>query len=495
MQNYTTLINLRKTTLLPDKPIVKRFWYKNILLNCLLFPLSIVLTFQVYAQKKIPLPESHLLITPSIRGDASSPQPEKLSLQISSLQNTTEAIIIKGPYCNDEMEFVHPDNILPANTSWVSFWIPNSARLDSIASQLEYRLNTTSTSQYTDDWHKLLHTREIVFHDLDAGKYILEVRRRKNGIADKYDSTKINFEISRAWNEKTGWQLLFFIVFALLFYFFVQLYFSSLIKKRNELEGKVSERTMQLQNSNKELTKKIAELDIATKNLTDINRLREQLINILSHDVHSPLRFSTMIGKAVLTKHEDLNKEEIIDALTDINQTGTQVLLLISSILKWVEYQKENYTPIKKVENLSQLVQDKIEFFRFMADSKNIELINNIPPSIHITTDKTGFGVIVQNILNNAIKFTPDGEIDVSAFADDKNITLHITDTGCGISPESIAAIKKGDVVLPLADTENLKGNGLGWRLIKDLLYRLNGQFEIKSSQGNGTTISLIFPV
>jgi signal transduction histidine kinase len=493
LQNYTTLINQCKTTLLPDKPIVKRFWYKKNLLNYLLFSLSIVLTLQVYAQKKMPLPESQLAIAPSIRGSASSStQPENLSLQSSPLQNTNESIIIKGPYCNDEMEFVHPDNILPANTSWVSFWIANVPGKDSAFVPVEYRLSTTS---YTYNWHILSHNREIVFHDLDAGRYSLEVRRKKNNTTNRYDSSTINFEINKAWNEKTGWQLLLFIIFALLLSFFVRLYYSSLIKNKNELESKISERTMQLQNSNKELTKKIAELDAVTQNLTEINRLREQLVNILSHDVHSPLRFSTMIGKAVLTRHEDLNKEEIIDALTDINQTGTQVLILISSILKWVEYQKENYTPIKKVENLSQLVQDKIEFFRFMAGSKNIELINNIPPSILISTDKTGFGVIVQNILNNAIKFTPDGEIDVSAFADDKNITLHISDTGSGLSPESIAAIKKGDVVLPLADTENLKGNGLGWRLIKDLLYRLNGQFEIKSSQGTGTTVSLIFPI
>lgn len=459
-------------------------------LRCyLLLYLCIVTSFQLYAQKNGSFPEPGSVITPSVRGNVSSTLSGKLPHQSSLSQY--EPIIIQGPYCDGEMSLVPPGNVLPANTSWVSFWISNSPGPDTTTSQLEYRLSTT---QYTNHWHILLHTREILFHDLEAGKYSLEVRRKKNIHPDKYDTAKINFEISRAWNEKPGWQLLLFIIFALLFYFFVRLYYSSLIIKKNELESKVSERTMQLQNSNKELTKKIVELDAATKNLTEINRLREQLVNILSHDVHSPLRFSTMIGKAVLTRHEDLNKEEIIDALTDINKTGIQVLLLISNILKWVEYQKGNYTPRKTTENLSRLVQDKMEFFRFMANTKNIELINNIPASILIATDKTAFEVIIQNLLNNAIKFTPDGEIEVSASADKESIILRITDTGSGMSTKSIAAIKQGEIVLPVADTDNLKGNGLGWRLIKELLQHLNGQFEIKSSQGSGTTVSLIFP-
>jgi two-component sensor histidine kinase len=52
-----------------------------------------------------------------------------------------------------------------------------------------------------------------------------------------------------------------------------------------------------------------------------------------------------------------------------------------------------------------------------------------------------------------------------------------------------------GDTITPLSDTENMKGNGIGWRVIKDLLFHLNGTFEIKSGQGIGTTVTLQFPV
>ena len=58
---------------------------------------------------------------------------------------------------------------------------------------------------------------------------------------------------------------------------------------------------------------------------------------------------------------------------------------------------------------------------------------------------------------------------------------------------ESIDAINYSQAIIPLIDTENLRGNGLGWGLIKELLDPLNGTFEIKSGEGTGTTVTLIF--
>ncbi len=273
------------------------------------------------------------------------------------------------------------------------------------------------------------------------------------------------------------------------------LYLKKMEKSKKEFKDRITEKIVQLQTSNEELQNKITELHTTAENLKEINQLRERLLNILSHDVYSPLRFSTMVGKAVLTKKEELSKEEIIDALTDINQNGMRMLLLISNILKWAEYQKENFTPQFSSENLYQLVQDKMEFFRFMATAKNIELLNNIPADIFIATDKTAFGVIVQNLLNNAVKFTPDGEIEVTGVANKQYITLTVTDTGVGMLQETIEAIEFDTTVVPLPDNENLKGNGLGWGLINELLQRLNGTFEIKSGEGIGTTISIVLPV
>jgi signal transduction histidine kinase len=266
-------------------------------------------------------------------------------------------------------------------------------------------------------------------------------------------------------------------------------------EKREKPEDKTAEETVALEHNNRQLNNMIAGLNKVVENLTKTNQVRERLLNILSHDVYSPLRFSTMVGKAVLSKKEALTKEEIIESLTDINKNGMRMLLLISNILKWSEYQKENFTLQFSSENLYQLVQDKIEFFRFMATAKNIELLNNIPADIFIKTDKTAFGVIIQNLLNNAVKFTPDGEIEITATVNKQYITLTITDTGVGMQKETIDAIEFGTAIIPMPDNENLKGNGLGWGLINELLKKLQGTFEIKSGEGIGTIITIVLPL
>jgi signal transduction histidine kinase len=252
---------------------------------------------------------------------------------------------------------------------------------------------------------------------------------------------------------------------------------------------------VKLKQENEALKIKINALTADAERLIENNKLRDKLLYILSHDVHSPLRFSTMVGKAVLTKQETLTKEEITDALADINNTSIRMLLLISNILKWIEFQKGNYQSSIKSENLYQLVSDKMEFFRFIAASKNIFLINNIPKDIFIYTDKTAFGVIIQNLLNNAVKFTPEGEIEVNISIEKQSLYLNVSDTGNGMSIENINKIKKGVQITPQADTENMRGNGLGWGLIKELLQHINGTFDIKSGDNIGTTVTLILPI
>jgi signal transduction histidine kinase len=400
---------------------------------------------------------------------------------------TSGGLSVSGPFCNNKIAPILK-NILPDTTNWVSFYI--FLKNDSCKLVAEYRLNT---GKFTSKWNTIPATQELIFHALSAGKYSLEVRCKAVN-STSYDVVIVNFGIDKKWYKKIPWQLFLTLLLIVFLYSLLKLYNRRLFKNRMALEQKILERTAQLHNSNEALKNKIAQLDNATENLQQINLLRERLINILSHDVHAPLRFSTMVGKAVLTKKEELSKDEIIDALTDINQTGVRVLLLISNVLKWAEYQKGNFSPQYSNEDVMQMVQDKIEFFRFMADTKNIQLINNVPPNTIIRTDKTVFGVIVQNLLNNAIKFTPEGEVEIRSGYTVDTFILTVADTGKGMPEESIAAIKKGSAA-PLVDTENLKGNGLGWSLIKELLLHLKGTFDIKSGEHTGTTVTIRFPL
>jgi signal transduction histidine kinase len=226
------------------------------------------------------------------------------------------------------------------------------------------------------------------------------------------------------------------------------------------------------------------------------NTVRDNLLRIISHDVYSPLRFATMIGKTVVLQNAEMDKDEILSTLEDINLTNAKILLLLSNILKVVEFESGEYVPFFFDEDLHTLVQEKMDFFKLLAKNKGVQLVNNVPSSIYIKTDKTIFCTILQNLISNALKFTSsNGKVEVSAVIDDSFITIFINDTGKGMPAKMVAAIEKGDTITIMPDTENVKGNGLGWSLIKELILVLNGKFKVASEINKGTIVSLQFPM
>jgi signal transduction histidine kinase len=228
----------------------------------------------------------------------------------------------------------------------------------------------------------------------------------------------------------------------------------------------------------------------------DKKSIRENLLKIISHDVYSPLRFSTMIGKTVVLLQHEMDKKEVIDNLEDINITSAKILLLLSNILKIVEFDNGEYTPFICNESLHTLVQDKIDFFKLIAKTKEIEIINSIPPSVVIKTDKTIFGIIIQNLLSNALKFTrKNGKIIIRYKKSKSFVTITIKDTGKGMSQKIVSAIEQNNAVIIKPDTDNIKGNGLGWLLIRDLILLLKGKFKISSTPNAGTTINILLPI
>jgi signal transduction histidine kinase len=137
-----------------------------------------------------------------------------------------------------------------------------------------------------------------------------------------------------------------------------------------------------------------------------------------------------------------------------------------------------------------------MDFFRLMANNKGIELNNNISSSIIIKTDKTILGIIIQNLISNAIKFTNKGGcIKISVVIKKSALTILVADTGMGMPAKTISAIERQKPITILPDTDNLKGNGLGWMLMQELILLLKGTFKITSKINKGTTVRLQFPI
>ena len=232
--------------------------------------------------------------------------------------------------------------------------------------------------------------------------------------------------------------------------------------------------------------------DEKTLTLESLNAEKDKLFSIISHDLRSPLALTQQYFSAL--KEVEMDNEERLELEKELVNNLTNAEDLLSNLLNWAKNQMQNATPKIKKINLNQLLEKKMEVFQNIALKKDIQLITNINENINIKADMDMLRLIIRNLLNNAIKFTPaGGKIVLTAIKQDADCIISVKDTGIGIPTD-----KHGDIFSLKANstygTENEKGTGLGLVLCKDYTLLQKGKIWFTSTEGVGTTFFVSLP-
>lgn len=137
-----------------------------------------------------------------------------------------------------------------------------------------------------------------------------------------------------------------------------------------------------------------------------------------------------------------------------------------------------------------------IEVYAFQANAKEIRVNHYFSPVPPIRVDKNQFRIIVQNLLHNAIKFTPkSGEINISYEQDERAVQIHLRDSGDGMDEQAILSFtgKRGIRMHSQVGTADEKGAGLGLLLVKQFVAQNGGSIRVKNIIPSGTAFSLTF--
>jgi len=226
--------------------------------------------------------------------------------------------------------------------------------------------------------------------------------------------------------------------------------------------------------------------------LKEANDSKTRLLSILSHDLRSPLN-SIASFLEILHEYGLSDEERRFLEKNLLNETkNTQVML--HNLLNWTKSQMDGGTTVNMIRlNLSEVVSTCLLVQQASAEIKAITITVNIDPSTELNADLDMLKLVIRNLINNAIKFTPTGgEIQIYSSYVPGYVRLHIADNGVGIPPERQKELFKLNATSTYG-TSNEKGVGLGLILCKEYTEMQKGRISFNSIPGKGTTFILEF--
>lgn len=278
---------------------------------------------------------------------------------------------------------------------------------------------------------------------------------------------------------------------------FAELYKKNLLLQRQE--EKLIRINEELLQSNKYLEKRVfertCELENLNHELKDLNLSKDKFLSIISHDLRNPISALLISSNKLSRDTKDPIFDSVQPLIKIIERSGNRILQQLNELVDWAKMQQEKVTLNFEKLHLVHEVDQSFELLKENALQKNMVFENKVPVDIYINADTFMLRSILQNLITNAIKYTPKGGlINVTAERIGKMMEICITDSGIGME----AAIRDNLFTSPsstsVLGTNNEKGSGLGLRLVKDFVTQHGGTIRIESELGKGTCIIFTVP-
>lgn len=227
-----------------------------------------------------------------------------------------------------------------------------------------------------------------------------------------------------------------------------------------------------------------------SEELKDLNASKSKFFSIIAHDLKSPFHGLLGLTKMIVDDHESMTKEELRSYLKIMNESTESTYKLIENLLEWsrLESGKMKYNP--SAQNIFMLVENTKNVLGQNARLKNITIKNKLSHQNVIWGDEPMLQSLLQNLISNAIKFTPEcGIIEISENELDEKVEFIISDSGVGIKEENIKKLFRIDMSFSTKGTHQEKGTGLGLALCKEIVNIHGGDIKILSELGIGTKV------
>lgn len=247
-------------------------------------------------------------------------------------------------------------------------------------------------------------------------------------------------------------------------------------------------RSMQIQQN---ITQAKREKEQAEK----IAKARQEFLAGMSHEIRSPM--NAIIALSGLLAEEAMPEEQK-RKVNIIKRSSENLLAVVNDILDNAKIESGRFALESTGFNLNVLLNEVVELAKVKADAKgvavNLYTSNQVPE--HVTGDPVRLRQIVINLLNNAVKFTHEGQVSITLTElPDNHVSFKVEDTGIGIQPSQIQNIFKGYTQASANTTRLFGGTGLGLKISNELVQLMGGRLTVESEYGKGSCFSFAIPL
>lgn len=332
----------------------------------------------------------------------------------------------------------------------------------------------------TDKWTEVESNRKIKFSFIPPGEYTLQVRSYISGSQENVDVRSVKITVLPPWWQTWWAKVISSILLALLIAAIAYHQIRRLKREQIVLQKKVAERTHELDERNTELKHALQDKD--------------RLISVVAHDLKNPM--FAIVGTLENLRNKNYgNDGEKQKALEDVHSSAQRLQDEMVRLLEWAKAKKEDIECKFTEVNVKNALENIGALLGGLIHDKNQTLEYDINVTNCANTDSRMFSTVIRNLITNAVKFTPEGgKLILKAWQEENKILVSVSDNGVGMNQEKIDQLNNNGHVDSTLGTSQEKGSGLGLGLCLEYVHRINGEMNIKSAEGEGTTITISVP-
>jgi signal transduction histidine kinase len=263
-----------------------------------------------------------------------------------------------------------------------------------------------------------------------------------------------------------------------------------------EREAEIDRLALELAETNRGVLALYAELDDRAQALGLMSETKTRFLSDMSHELRAPLASMINLTRLLLARSDGPLTEEQEYQVTLIQRSAESLSEMVNDLLDIAKIEARKVDLRLEQVSIAEVFAGLRGMFRPLATNVQVALVFEDPAdAIVLTTDAQRVAQVLRNFVSNALKFTTEGEVRVSArVAEADTVQIDVADTGVGIAQEDQARIFEDFIQVDGPIQKRVRGTGLGLPLTRKLARLLGGEVRVESRPGEGSRFSLVVP-